>query len=131
MSSRQGPECKQQTGVTGRMALQAAHVIRPCVGQPTQDGGEAGGLQGLLGGPQALGLRLSIDPDQLVGGNAFAVQPRQVGHLRGADQDDGAPLASQLSQGREQQPPFALARLRLQDFCQALHGPAPARQVRV
>jgi len=51
--------------------------------------------------------------------------------LRGADQDDRAPLASQLSQGREQQPPFALARLRLQDFGQALYGPAPARQVRV
>lgn len=111
--------------------LQAPQSRRRHLRQPAQHGGEAAGLQGLLGRPQALLRRVGVHPDQALWRHPLPTQRRHVGHKRRGDEQDVPTAPHDLAQNRGEQAPFSLTGLCLQHLGQGLAGPAPTRQLGV
>jgi hypothetical protein len=119
---------EQQLAVLGGGHLQAAQLLGPHLRQPGQHGGHIGTAQGLLTGPQAGGSRLPVHTQQALRLQTLRCQSRAERHVWSPHQHNRAAGARQR---RQQQAPLGLAALRLQDFADGAHRPAPARQLRV
>lgn len=124
----------QQEGrpLVGRgTGLQPPDLLGASLRQPTHHGPQPVGQQGLFGDPQPLLRRARVQADHLVGRQALLGQARQMRHEWGRHQQDMPAGGHHLQHGWQQQAPFGLTRLNLQQLADGARGPAAAGQLGV
>lgn len=113
--------------------LQTPYRLAVRVRTPAQHGGGRIAVQGLLGRPERLQLRLPggaarFDQQQSFERNAGGGQCPGVEGVRWCNQNQPAILGAELFEGRQQQRKFALAGAIAEQFGQCAARPASARQ---
>ncbi len=124
-----GTHHEQQLGMFAGGHLQATELVGAGLRQPGQHGGDIGTPQRLLAGPHAGGGRVGGDPQQTFGGQALGREPGPERRMRRPHQQYRACRGP--GQGRQQQAPFVLAAVGLQDFDQCAYRPAAPGQLRI
>lgn len=125
------PEYERGPWVSRGADLQSAQGRSAHLRQPAQHGGEAAGLQSLLGCPQALLRGVGVDQDQALRRHPLPMQRRHMGHKGGRDEEDVPSALHDLAQGRGEQSPLGLTGLLMQHLGQRLTRPAPTGQLPV